>query len=61
MAKHSFICNSCIYYNTNTDEELDTEKCSDCNGQGKEWIPINKVLYEKDHIEFMKNLILGSQ
>ena len=61
MAKHSFICNACVYYNADTDEELNKEKCKNCNGQGKEWQPRNKEKYEKDQHEFMKNLILGSQ
>ena len=61
MSKHSFICNSCIYYNRSRGKELDKEKCNKCNGQGEEWQPINKTFYNKDHLEFMKNLIMGSQ
>ena len=61
MHKHSFICNACVYYDINTDEELDKEKCKNCNGQGKEWQPRNEVWYEHEPCEFMKNLILASQ
>ena len=61
MAEHSFICNACVYYNINTDEELDKEKCENCNGQGKEWEPRNKTFYEKDPYKFMKYLISALQ
>lgn len=59
MAKHSFICNCCVYFDTKTDQELNTTKCENCNGQGREWTPVNEELYEKDPNEYMKNLILG--
>lgn len=61
MAKHSFICNVCVYYNTKTDEELDKNKCRYCNGSGEEWKPRNKELYTKYTYEYMKYLILCSQ
>lgn len=61
MASHSFICNACVYFNTNIDEELNTAKCENCNGQGREWQPKNKELYEKDPKKHMEYLILGSQ
>lgn len=61
MSRHSFICNACIYFDVKTDEELDTAKCENCNGQGREWQPRNKGLYEKDPQKFMAYLLLGSQ
>lgn len=61
MATHSFICNACVYFNPNTDEELNTAKCENCNGQGREWQPRNAEFYEKDPQKFMKRLLLGSQ
>lgn len=61
MVKHSFICNACIYFNPKTDEELNTIKCENCNGQGREWQPRNKEFYGKDPQKFMKYLLLGSQ
>lgn len=61
MAKHSFICNACVHYNTLTDEELDRMKCENCNGQGKEWQPKNKELYENHPQKFMEQLLLVSQ
>ncbi len=59
MARHSFICNVCVYFDAKTDQELNAAKCENCNGQGKEWTPVNEELYEKDPKEYMKNLILG--
>ena len=59
MAKHSFICNACIYFDAKTDKELDTTKCENCNGQGREWQPRNKELYDKDPQKFMEYMILG--
>lgn len=50
MAKHSFICNGCIYFDSKINTELNTEKCENCNGQGMEWHPINKKLYLEDRI-----------
>lgn len=61
MEKHSFICNCCTYYDTNTDKELNEYKCECCNGTGKEWEPRNKEFYTKYTYEYMKYLILGSQ
>ena len=61
MARHSFICNGCICFNAKTDEELDAAKCENCNGQGREWQPKNKELYEKDPQKYMECLLLGSQ
>ena len=61
MATHSFICNACVYFNSKTDEELDTTKCENCNSQGGEWQPRNIEFYEKDPQKFMKCLLLGSQ
>ena len=61
MAKHSFICNACVYFNPKTYEELGTTKCENCNGQGGEWQPINKELYDKDPQKFMEYLLLGLQ
>lgn len=48
---YSFICNVCQNY--------ETDKCKNCNGQGKEWMPIDNEQYEKDPNEYMRNLILG--
>lgn len=54
--KYSFICNVCQNYKENN------PKCTNCNGQGQEWEPTNRKLYEDNPKEFMKNLIiLGSQ
>ena len=61
MAKHTFVCNACAYFNPDTDEELDTTKCENCNGQGREWKPRNKEFYEKDSQKFMECLLLESQ
>lgn len=61
MARHSFICNACAYFNAKTDEELDTTKCINCNGQGMEWQPRNTEFYEKDPQKFMECLLLASQ
>lgn len=61
MAKHSFICNGCIYFDSKTNTELNAEKCENCNGQGEEWYPINKGLYLEDPERYMKNLLLSSQ
>ena len=60
MAEHSFICNACVYFGVNSSEELDATKCENCNGQGREWQPRNKELYEKDSQKFMEHLLLGS-
>ena len=60
MAKHSFVCNGCIYLDSTTNIELDAEKCENCNGQGKEWQPRNTEFYEKDPQKFMEYLLLGS-
>ena len=61
MAKHSFICNCCAYYDAKTDKELNKYKCKYCNGLGQEWEPRNKELYTKYTYEYMKYLILSSQ
>lgn len=52
MNGYSFLCNACCNH--------DTDKCQDCRGRGNEWVPINQELYNKNPIEYMKNLILGS-
>lgn len=61
MAVHSFICNACVYFNPKIDEELNSTRCENCNGQGKEWQPRNKEFYEKDSQKFIECLLLGSQ
>ena len=60
VAEHSFICNACVYFDVNSNKELDATKCENCNGQGREWQPRNKELYEKDPLKFMEHLLLGS-
>lgn len=61
MAQHSCICNGCIHFDSKTNTELNAEKCENCNGQSKEWHPINKELYLEDPYKYMKHIILGSQ
>lgn len=61
MARYSFICNACVYFDPKTDKELDATKCKNCNGQGRRWQPRNEEFYEKDPQKFMVCLLLGSQ
>lgn len=60
MAKHSFICNGCVYFDPKTDAELNIEKCNQCNGEGNEWQPKNEELYNKNPQKFMELLLLAS-
>lgn len=55
MYNRSFICNACKNYQVNH------EKCLICNGQGREWSPVNEEEYNKDPHKYMERLILGCQ
>lgn len=61
MAIHSFICNACVYFNPQTDEELNATKCRNCNGKGSEWRPRNEEFYDNNPKKFIEYLMFGSQ